>query len=225
MDLSRLEILVGRKNIELLNDSTVAVIGLGGVGGICAESLVRCGIGRIFICDGDIVESSNINRQIVAKTSTIGRNKALALKERLQDINPNAEVIAVDNNWNLDNNFLLNEKINYVVDAIDSVPEKIELICMCRQNDINIVSAMGAGLRYHGNMFEVSDIFKTFNDPLAKKIRKMLKDRGILSLDVVYSREKPMKASDTIGSAMFAVGASGLLLSEHVIHRLISNVK
>lgn len=225
MDLSRLEILVGRKNVEILNNSTAAVIGLGGVGGICAESLVRCGIGKIFICDGDVVEPSNINRQIVATTSTIGQNKALALKERLNDINRNAEVIAIDKHWNLDNNFLSNEKIDYVVDAIDSVPEKIELICMCKENDINIVSAMGAGLRYHGNMFEVSDIFKTFNDPLAKKIRKMLKDRGISSLDVVYSREKPMKASDTIGSAMFAVGASGLLLSEHVVHELIRDVK
>ena len=217
--------MVGQKNVEHLNNSTVAVIGLGGVGGICAESLVRCGIGRIYICDGDVVEPSNINRQIVATTLTIGTNKAAALKERLTDINPKAEIIAVDRHWNLENNFLLNEKIDYIVDAIDSVPEKIELICMCRDNDINIVSAMGAGLRYHGNMFEVSDIFKTFNDPLAKKIRKMLKDRGVDSLDVVYSREKPMKASDTIGSAMFAVGASGLLLSEHVVHRLISNVK
>lgn len=224
MDLSRLEILVGRKNVEILNNSTVAVIGLGGVGGICTESLVRCGVGRLFICDGDVVEPSNINRQIVAKTSTIGINKAIALKKRLIDINPDVEVIAIDKRWNLDNNFLAGEKIDFVIDAIDSVPEKIELICICKDNGINIVSAMGAGLRHHGNMFEVSDIFKTFNDPLAKKIRKMLKDRGIASLDVVYSREKPLKAADTIGSAMFAVGASGLLLSEHVVHRLINHI-
>ena len=115
MDLSRLEILVGRKNIEILNNSTVAVIGLGGVGGICAESLVRCGIGRLFICDGDVVEPSNINRQIVAKVSTIGINKAIALKRRLIDINPDAEVIAIDKRWNLDNNFLAGEKIDFVV--------------------------------------------------------------------------------------------------------------
>lgn len=224
MDLSRLEILVGRKNVEILNNSTVAVIGLGGVGGICTESLVRCGIGRLFICDGDVVEPSNINRQVVAKVSTIGINKAIALKKRLIDINPDAEVIAIDKHWNLDNNFLAGEKIDFVIDAIDSVPEKIELICICKNNGINIVSAMGAGLRHHSNMFEVSDIFKTFNDPLAKKIRKMLKDRGIANLDVVYSREKPLKATDTIGSAMFAVGASGLLLSEHVVHRLINHI-
>ena len=225
MDLSRLEILVGQKNVECLNNSTVAVIGLGGVGGICAESLARCGIGKLFICDGDAVEPSNLNRQIVATTSTIGQNKALAMKERLDDINLEAVIIAIDKNWTLDDDFLLNEKIDFVVDAIDSVPEKIELICMCKENDIDIVSAMGAGLRLRGNMFEVEDIFSTFNDPLAKKIRKLLKDRGIENLNVVYSKEKPMKAADTIGSAMFAVGASGLMLSEHVVHKIISNNK
>ena len=223
MDLSRLEILVGLKKVELLKKSTVAVIGLGGVGGICAESLIRCGIGKIFICDGDVVEPSNLNRQIVATTSTIGRNKAVALKERLSDINPDAEIIAVDSHWSIDEDFISEKNIDYVVDAIDSVPEKIELICICKEKGINIVSAMGAGLRYHGNMFEVSDIFKTFNDPLAKKIRKLLKDRGIESLDVVYSKEKPMKTTGIIGSSMFAVGASGLMLSEHVVHKIINN--
>ncbi len=222
MDLSRLEILLGQENVETLKDSAVAVIGLGGVGGICAESLCRCGVGRMLICDGDAVEPSNLNRQIVATMSTIGQNKANALKKRLEDINPNAVITAIDKNWTVNDNFLLNEKIDFVVDAIDSVPEKIDLICMCKGNNINIVSAMGAGFRHHGNMFEVSDVFKTFNDPLAKKIRKLLKDRGVDSLDVVYSREKPEKTSDTIGSAMFAVGASGLMLSEHVVHKLIS---
>lgn len=222
MDLSRLEILLGQENVETLKKSTVAVIGLGGVGGICAESLCRSGVGTMFICDGDAVEPSNLNRQIVATVSTIGQNKALAMKMRLENINPDARITAVDKNWTANDNFLLGKKIDYVVDAIDSVPEKIDLICMCRQNNINIVSAMGAGFRHHGNLFEVSDIFKTFNDPLAKKIRKLLKDRGIDRLDVVYSKEKPEKTSETIGSAMFAVGASGLMLSEHVVHKLIS---
>lgn len=222
MDLSRLKILIGQENIELLKNSTVAVVGLGGVGGICTECLVRCGIGKLFICDGDVVETSNINRQIVATTSTIGKNKAIALKQRLLDINPDAEIIAIDKNWTADSDFIQGKKIDYVIDAIDSVPQKIDLICMCKQNDINIVSAMGAGMRHHGNMFEVSDIFKTFNDPLAKKIRKMLKDRGVESLDVVYSKEKPKKATDTIGSAMYAVGASGLMLAGHVIDRIIN---
>jgi len=222
MDLSRLEILLGQEKVETLKDSAVAVIGLGGVGAICAESLCRCGVGRMIICDGDAVEPSNLNRQIVATMSTIGQNKANVLKKRLEDINPDANITAIDRNWTAKDNFLVNEKVDYVVDAIDSVPEKVDLICMCKENGINIVSAMGAGFRIHGNMFEVSDIFKTFNDPLAKKARKLLKDRGVDSLDVVYSKEKPEKSSDIIGSAMFAVGASGLMLSEHVVLKLIS---
>ncbi len=222
MDLSRLEILIGQSNTELLKNSTVAVIGLGGVGGICAESLIRCGIGRMYICDGDIVELSNINRQIAATSSTMGMNKAKALKKRLEDINPDAEIIAVEKNWTAENNFISYEKIDYVVDAIDSISEKIDLISICKENNINIVSAMGAGLRHHGSMFEVADIYSTFNDPLAKKIRKLLKDRGIENLDVVYSKEKPMKSDGTIGSVMYAVGASGLRLSEHVVNRLIN---
>jgi len=223
VDLSRLEILIGLENTDILRGSTVAVIGLGGVGGICAESLTRSGIGRIFICDGDNVEPSNINRQIVALQSTIGKNKALALKTRLEDINPDAVITAIDRNWTTEDNFLMGEHVDYVVDAIDNVPNKVDLICMCKEKKIKIVSSMGAGLRHHGNMFEAADIFKTFNDPLAKKMRRLLKDRGIESLDVVYSKEKPIKAEDTIGSAMFSVGACGLLLSEYVVHALIEN--
>ena len=221
MDLSRLEILIGHENVQKLQSCTVAVIGLGGVGGICTESLTRCGIGRLYICDGDVVEPSNINRQIVATQKSMGINKAVALKERLHDINPDAEITAIDRNWTAENNFLKEEKFDFVVDAIDSVPQKIDLIAYCKANQINIVSAMGAGLRYHGNMFEVDDIFHTFNDPLAKKMRKMLKDRGVESLDVVYSKEKPMKAETTIGSVMYAVAASGLRLSEHVVESII----
>jgi len=223
LDLSRLEILIGQKNVELLQKSTVAIIGLGGVGGICTESLVRCGLGKLYICDGDKVEPSNLNRQIVATTTVIGKNKAIALKKRLIDINPDAKIITIDRNWTLENNFLKGINVDFVVDAIDSVAEKIELIVFCKENNIKIISAMGAGLRHHGNMFEVTDIFKTFNDPLAKKIRKLLKDRGVESLDVVYSKEKPMKAQGTIGSVMYAVGASGLRISEHVVSSIISN--
>ncbi|MBN2880027.1 MAG: ThiF family adenylyltransferase [Clostridia bacterium] len=223
MDLSRLEILIGQKNTDILCGSSVAVIGLGGVGGICAESLTRSGIGTLYICDGDKVEPSNINRQIAALQSTIGVNKAIALKTRLEDINPAAEIKAIDKNWTAEDNFLLGEHVDYVVDAIDNVPNKVDLICMCKEKGIKIISSMGAGLRHHGNMFEAADIFRTFNDPLAKKMRRLLKERGIDSLDVVYSKEKPMKAEDTIGSAMFSVGACGLLLSEYVVHALIEN--
>lgn len=225
MDLTRLEILLGEAKLNALSTASVAIIGLGGVGGICAESLARCGISRITICDGDVVEPSNINRQIVATTSTIGINKAIALGKRLGDINPDAQISIVDRNWTIDDNFILDGDYDYVVDAIDSVPEKIQLIHMCKSNSINIVSAMGAGCRHHGNMFEVTDIFKTFNDPLAKKIRRLLKEKGVQSLDVVYSKEKPQKAIGTIGSAMYAVGASGLMLCEHVVEQLTSETR
>lgn len=221
MDLCRLETLIGTDSANKLRASSVAIVGLGGVGGICAESLARCGIGKIAICDGDVVDSSNINRQIVATSSTIGINKAIALKSRLEDINPDALIAAYEKNWNVENDFIKDGGFDFVVDAIDSVDDKVNLICMCKANNIKIVSAMGAGCRMNGNMFAVVDIYKTFNDPLAKKIRNLLKKEGVEALDVVCSSEKPQKAVEQIGSAMFSVGASGLMLSEHVVKKII----
>lgn len=225
MDLSRLEILFGEDVIKTLQNSSVAIIGLGGVGGICAECIVRCGVGRVAICDGDVVDSSNVNRQIVATSSTIGKNKAIELKKRLLDINPDLSLQIHEDFWTKETDFILEGEYDYVIDAIDSVSHKLDLIEMCKTKNINIVSSMGAGLRHKSNMFCIDDIYKTYNDPLAKKMRYELKKRNINSLDVVFSKEKPQKATGEIGSVMYTVASCGLLLASHVVDTITNNRK
>lgn len=223
--LERLEILLGKKAIDILKDSKVLIIGIGGVGGICVEALVRSGIGSITIVDGDKVEVSNINRQLPALISTIGKYKAEVMNIRLKDINPSCEIIYYNNMWHKESDFIDINDYDYVVDAIDSFKDKMDLIEACMTQDVDIISSMGAGGRIDGSMFEVCDISKTYNDPLAKKVRYELKKRDIKKLKVVFSKELPIKAKDrVIGSAMFAVSVAGLLLAGEVIKDLTGDI-
>jgi len=222
---SRLEILIGEKGISKLENSKALIMGVGGVGSICAEALARSGVGSITLVDGDVVEVSNINRQLPALTSTIGMCKAEAMAERLKDINPKAEVIYHSMMWLKDSTFLELKEFDYVIDAIDSFRDKMDLIEFCIKNDINIISSMGAGGRLNGSTFEVTDISKTYNDPLAKKVRGELRKRKIDKLKVVFSKELPIKASNgPIGSAMFAVSCAGLLIAGEVVKDLIGDI-
>ena len=214
----RLEILLGADGIEKLSRANVLVMGIGGVGSVCAEALARSGVGSITLVDGDVVEASNINRQLPALSSTVGKPKAQVMAERLRDINPEANVTAFNMMWSKESDFIDFGVCDYVVDAIDSFAHKMDLIELCKGQKINIISSMGAGGRFDGSKFEVSDINKTFNDPLAKKVRAELKKRGIRDLKVVFSKELPIKAgTGPIGSAMFAVSAAGLMLAGEVI--------
>jgi tRNA A37 threonylcarbamoyladenosine dehydratase len=219
---TRLEILVGNDVINRIKSTKVAIFGVGGVGSICAEAMARSGVGNITIIDGDIVDITNMNRQIPALHSTIGQKKAMVMAERLKDINPNANITYHDEMWSREKSFVDLQNFDYVIDAIDDFKNKIDLIQLCIQKEVKIISSMGAGGRLRGDMFEVSDISKTYNDPLAKKVRYELRKRGINKLRVVFSTELPKKPVDgTIGSAMHAVSCAGLLLAGGVINELI----
>ncbi len=218
----RLEILIGKHGISAIKKAKVLVMGVGGVGSICAEALVRSGISDITLVDGDVVEESNINRQIPATKSTIGRPKAEIMADRLRDIYPDAKITFYHEMWHKNSEFINLYEYDYVVDAIDSFKDKIDLIEECKTKEINIISSMGAGGRLDGSKFEVTDIKKTYNDPLAKKVRSELKKRRIDKLKVVFSTELPKKAQKgPIGSAMFAVSCAGLIIAGEVVKDLL----
>ena len=190
---SRTELLIGAEAMERLKNARVAVFGVGGVGGYVVEALARTGVGTLDLIDNDTVSVSNINRQIIATTKTVGRNKVDVAKERVLDIHPEAVV----NTYNM---FYLPEtadqfdftQYDYVVDAIDTVSGKISIIVKAQEAGVPVISSMGAGNKMDPTAFEVTDIYKTSVCPLAKVMRKELKNRGIKKLKVVYSKEIPM---------------------------------
>lgn len=228
----RTEMLLGSESMEILKNSTVAVFGVGGVGGFTVEALGRSGIGKLIIVDYDTVSESNINRQIIATVDTIGKNKVEVMKDRLLSINPDITVDAKNILANEDNiDELLSDDIDYVVDAIDMVSSKLLLIEKCKERDIEIISAMGAGNKINPSMLEVTDVHKTSMCPLAKVMRKELRIRNIKKLKVVYSKEKPIekkididepgKIKKTPGSTSFVPPVSGLIIASEVVKDLI----
>ncbi len=223
----RTSLIFGEENINKLNNCKVAVFGIGGVGGYVSEAIARSGVGKLTLIDGDVVSVSNINRQIIALTSTVGKYKADVMKERILDINPDAEVNTFNKFLNADNieEFNLCE-YDYVVDAIDDVKAKLALIKFCFDNNIPIISAMGAGNKLDATGFEVSDIFKTSVCPLARIMRRELKKIGVDKLKVVYSKEEPknppykIEGEKTVGSLAFVVSVMGLIIAGEVVKDL-----
>lgn len=173
-----------------IKNAHIAVIGLGGVGGSAAISLARSGVGKLTLIDGDFVVESNLNRQSVSYVSTLGMKKTAAAEKLIKDINPNIDVRLYECFWTTDANIELGD-VDYILDCIDSVKDKADLICYAKSNNIPIISAMGAGNKVDPTMFKVSDISKTSVDPLCRVMRKRLKDRGINHTKVVYSEEIP----------------------------------
>lgn len=218
---SRLIKLIGEDGFEKLVRSKVLVVGTGGVGGYVAEMLARCGIGTLGIMDFDKVDISNLNRQIIALHSTIGKSKVEVLKERILDINPNCRVIAIAQKFSLQNIDVLDGEWDFVVDAIDSFEDKVNLICLAKQKGLNIISAMGAGNRAQFSEFEITDIYKTSYDGLAKKLRKALKDRNISHLDVCYTKAQPLSIQQGVGSISFVVASCGIRIAGFVIEKLL----
>ena len=218
---SRTEIIIGQEKQNLLKSKTVAVFGIGGVGGYVVESLSRAGIENLILVDNDTISISNINRQIIALHSTIGKYKVDVMKDRLLDINPNINVITyktfIENNNSKE--ILSAHKIDYIVDAIDTVSSKLELIKFANELNIPIISSMGTGNKISPDKLEITDINKTSVCPLAKKIRKELKSLNIKKLTVIYSKEEPTKAIDTktIGSTSFVPSSAGLLITSKII--------
>ena len=246
---SRTELLLGKEAMNKLEDARVAVFGIGGVGGYVCEALARSGVGKLDLIDNDKVCMSNLNRQIIATRKTVGQYKTEVMKDRILDINPEAEV-------NIHNCFFLPdnadefpfEEYDYVVDAVDTVTAKIALVMKCKELDIPIISSMGAGNKLDASAFRVTDIYKTKVCPLAKVMRRELKKRGVKKLKVVYSEEKPVRPledmsiscrqhcvcppgtarkcterRDIPGSIAFVPSVAGLILAGEVVKDLTIN--
>ena len=222
---SREERLIGKENVEKLNKSKVAVFGIGGVGSFVVEGLARAGIGKFLLVDNDTVDITNINRQIHANINTVGKNKVDVMKERILSINPEVEV-DVSTEFFTPGSKLLDNSLDYIVDAIDTVTGKIELVCKANELNIPIISAMGTGNKLDPTKFEVTDIYKTSVCPLAKVMRKELRSRGIPKLKVVYSKEEPIKPNDgdykTPASISFVPSVAGLIIAGEVIKDIIN---
>lgn len=221
---SRTESLIKSESLIRLKSSRVAVFGVGGVGGYVAEALARSGIGFIDLIDNDKIALSNINRQIIALHSTLGQYKVDVARERLLDINPELEVRTYKTFFSPESSAEFDFKIyDYVVDAIDSVVGKIELVLKSQKENVPIISSMGTGNKLDPTMFEVSDIYKTTTCPLARVMRTELKKRGVKHLKVVYSKELPIKKdSQRIPSSIaFVPSVAGLIIAGEVIRDLI----
>lgn len=218
---SRTELLLGRDGVKRLQNASVAVFGIGGVGGYAVEALARSGVGRLHLIDHDKVSVSNLNRQIIAVTSTIGRYKVDAAKERILDINPKAEVYAYRTFYMPDTAEEFDfTQYDYVVDAIDTVTGKLAIIMQAKQVGVPVISSMGAGNKLDASAFEVADIYQTSVCPLAKVMRRELKKRGVESLKVVYSKEPPVSSERPPGSTAFVPAAAGLILAGEVVKDL-----
>ena len=221
----RTKLLVGQEGIEKLEKASVAIIGVGGVGGYVCHMLARAGVGRITIVDFDKVDETNINRQVVANAKTVGKLKTDVMKKQILDINPQCKVTVFANR--LDAEFaqkLFEQKFDYIVDAIDSVADKVDLICESIKREIPIVSAMGAGNRKDIPQFKVCDIYKTFNDGLAKVMRKKLREKGVKKLDVVTCdtpAQKIDKKKNAVGSISYYPAMCGCVLGAFVINQII----
>lgn len=224
---SRTARVIGADAVARLSEANVAVFGVGGVGGHLCEALARSGVGHITLFDGDTVSLSNINRQSVALHSTVGRPKVDVMKERISDINPGCEVNAVYGFYTPENAASFDLSLyDFIADAVDSVPAKIELAVRCAGAGIPIISAMGAGNKLHPELFRIADLSKTAADPLARVMRRELGKRGIRHLTVVYSEEQPVLSENADlserapGSLSFVPGVMGMIMAGEIIRRL-----
>ena len=219
----RSSLLLGKENTEKLKNSKVALFGVGGVGSFCLEALVRTGVGEIHIFDSDCVEITNLNRQIIATEDTLGQPKVVAAKQRAESINKGVKIVPYEVYYSPENSAEFDlSQYDYVIDAIDSVTSKIELILNCQGLGVPIISSMGTGNKLDPLGFKIADIYKTEGCPLARVMRYELKKRGVKKLKTLYSPEKPVKnGTDTIGSAVFVTGTAGLVIAGEVIKDLL----
>lgn len=225
MRFSRTEMMIGTQGVEKLKNTRVAVFGVGGVGGYVVEALARAGVGAIDIIDNDTVSESNINRQIIALSSTVGKKKVDVMKARILDINPNCRVNAIDVFF-LPETPLDFSAYDYVADAVDTVTAKIEIICRAKQNGIPVISCMGTGNKLNAGLFAVEDIAKTTVCPLARAMRRELKKRGVEHVKVVYSTEDPIRTETgekmrVPASISFVPSVAGLLMAGEIIRDLL----
>lgn len=234
---SRTELLIGLEGLRKLAQSKVAVFGIGGVGTFVVEGLARSGVGKLVLVDKDVITMTNINRQIHATHSTLGRSKVEVMKERILDINPQAEVTAIERFYLPEvADEIFSSDFDYIVDAVDTVTAKIDLVVKAKAHHIPIICAMGAGNKLDPTRFQVTDLFQTSVCPLAKVMRRELRQRGIESCKVVYSQEEPVphRQSEAIkvepsgscqkripGSIAFVPSVMGLIIAGEVIKDLL----
>ena len=226
---SRAELLLGEEALHKLRSARVALFGIGGVGSFAAEALARGGVGHITLVDRDTVSITNINRQLIALHSTVGKEKTAVMAERIADISPETEVETYPVVYGAEDRDLLDfSTYDYVIDAIDTVTSKLILIEEAKKAGVPVISCMGTGNKFHPERFEVTDISKTSVCPLAKVMRKELKVRGIKNVKVVYSKEEPQKPAESPetgkrqipGSLSFVPPVAGLLLAGEVIRHI-----
>ena len=224
---SRTELLIGKDGIEKLKKAKVAIFGIGGVGSYTVEGLARAGIENFILVDNDIVSLTNINRQIIATHKTIGKPKVEVAKQRILEINPNANVEIYQQLFMPETEGILTEDIDYIIDCVDTVTAKLELVVRAEKLNIPIISCMGTGNKLDPTRFEITDISKTSVCPLAKVMRKELKNRGIRKLKVIYSKEEPIKIMESTeekvkaGSISFVPSVAGLIIAGEVIIDII----
>lgn len=230
----RTYLLLGTNAMENLKSSHIAIFGVGGVGSFAAEAIVRSGIGEITIVDFDSVDITNVNRQIPALLSTVGKTKVDIMKERILDINKDIKINVFAEKYLPENSEkFFEKKYDYVVDAIDIVTSKIHLIQTCKEKEIPIISSMGMGNKVDPGKITITDLSKTSMCPLAKVMRKELKDRGIKNLDVVYSTEKPRKPTEIVSapgkrevaaSCSFVPSVGGLFMASYVVRKIAGEI-
>lgn len=220
----RLKLLVGEKKFKKINESSVLVLGLGGVGSYAVEALVRSGIGKIILVDKDIIDVTNLNRQLMSLVSNIGQNKTDVFEKRIKDINPDCQIIKITDKITNDNiNLLFENNPTYIIDACDTIETKKALIRECLNRNIKFISSMGTGNKINPSLLKIVDIRKTNYDPIARIIRKMVKDENLKGkITVICSSEKPVKREGkTIASNAFVPSTAGLLCTSYVINDIV----
>lgn len=218
--------LINKDTFDIIKNKNILIVGIGGVGGYTFESLIRSGVNNIYIIDNDIIDITNLNRQIITDSTNINDKKVIAAKKRGLNINPKANITTFDVFLDKTNiNILDNINIDYIIDCCDTIDTKVLLIEYANKNNIKIISCLGTAKKLHPELLEISDLSKTSYDPLAKILRRKIKEKNItMKIPVVYSKEIPIKCIDNIlGSTSFVPGVAGLLLSSYVINDIIKN--
>lgn len=233
-EFQRFELLIGQEKMRSLQQKHVAIFGLGGVGGFSAEAIARSGIGKLTLVDYDTVDITNINRQIIALQSTVGKSKVMLWKERILEIDPSIQISGIDKKYTEQNGEeFFEEAFDYIIDAIDMVSSKIHLILKAKKKNIPIISCMGMGNKMDPTRIKIADIYKTHVCPLAKVMRRELKIRGVKHLTCVFSDEEPIKPSISLssaskreipGSTAFVPSVAGLIIASKVVSDLLDSL-
>ena len=223
--LSRFEVLVGSENLQTLKNTSVFILGLGGVGGYVCEALARSGVGRLVLMDFDSVDVTNINRQIIAMHSTVGRKKVDVMKERVLDINPDCVVDLYDMFLEDDLSILEDIDVDFIVDCCDTVSTKKRIISYCLDKNISFLTCLGTAKKIDPSLLEITELSKTYNDPLARILRKYVKDNHIKGkIPVCFSGELPMDVKE-LGSSAFVPSSAGLLIASYVVRKFLDDKK